>query len=305
MKNYVVNISGGRSSGYMVPLFEQKRIVEDINVEYIFCDTGAEHPATYEFLRRIVEHWGIDLTCLRTVVSPIKGVGSRYRVVPLSECKQDLEPFFDYIKVYGTPAPDIGRCTDEMKAIPCDKYCNEKYGRGSYTKWLGIRADEPNRIRLVDKQIDLFGEGKKVRPELLPLRYLGEIDDSDKQDILEFWKAQPFDLEITEELGNCVFCPKKGVNKIALAARKEPEMAQSFIDILESTKTRSHPSKIKAGLSNGQVFRGRMDLHSVIKAHEGIETSDLENMIQKGRKFDTGSCSESCEAMTVDLFSGD
>ena len=38
----------------------------------------------------------------------------------------------------------------------------------------------------------------------------------------------PFDLKIPEHLGNCVFALKKGINKIALAARDEPELASNL-----------------------------------------------------------------------------
>ena len=52
--NHVVSFSGGRTSAYLVWLFEQKRKKENINVEYVFCDTGAEHPKTYKFIKDVV-----------------------------------------------------------------------------------------------------------------------------------------------------------------------------------------------------------------------------------------------------------
>ena len=68
-------------------------------------------------------------------------------------------------------------CTDRMKLVPFTKYCSEKYGRGNYETWLGIRADEPKRLT-----------PKKG------IRYLAEISDFEKEDVLGFWSEMPFDL---------------------------------------------------------------------------------------------------------------
>ena len=37
------------------------------------------------------------------------------------------------------------------------------------------------------------------------LHYLAELSDFEKADVLSWWKGQPFDLQIQEHLGNCVF----------------------------------------------------------------------------------------------------
>ncbi|MFX7567189.1 phosphoadenosine phosphosulfate reductase family protein, partial [Acinetobacter baumannii] len=48
----VISFSGGRTSGYAVNLFKN-----DPDAYFIFMDTGAEHPATYQFIKDIVKHW--------------------------------------------------------------------------------------------------------------------------------------------------------------------------------------------------------------------------------------------------------
>src|SRR3990167_7903563 len=75
---HVVSFSGGRTSAYLVHLMEQLRKDKDWKVVYVFCDTGAEHDKTYDFIRNIVRHWKIDLTCLRVVVNPEYRKGSSY-----------------------------------------------------------------------------------------------------------------------------------------------------------------------------------------------------------------------------------
>jgi 3'-phosphoadenosine 5'-phosphosulfate sulfotransferase (PAPS reductase)/FAD synthetase len=57
---HIVSFSGGRTSAYLVHLMEQKRKKENIEVEYVFMDTGAEHPNTYEFIKKCVEYFDIE-----------------------------------------------------------------------------------------------------------------------------------------------------------------------------------------------------------------------------------------------------
>lgn len=302
MDNYVVSFSGGRTSAYMVWLFEERRKRESISVEYVFCDTGAEHPKTYQFVRDVAKHFNIDITCLRVKIDFTDGIASppSYQVVPLSECTNDLKPFHDLLKKSGTPTASAAECTNILKSVPSDKYCNDKYGKRNYVKWLGIRVDEPNRIKIVEDQIDMFGDLLPKKRATVPLRYLGEISDFTKNDVLKFWSEMPFDLDLSEELGNCVFCIKKGNNKIALAAKKEPEMAADFITLVNLPDVRVKESKVVRGMTNEQMYRGRMSLRDVIKAHEDISTEALEESISRGRRFNTDSCSESCEAMTYE-----
>lgn len=166
VENHIVNISGGRTSAYLGWLLLQRyKSSENVNLEFVFCDTGAEHSLTYKFLRDIVDHWGIELTCLRTVIHMEKGVGPTWRVVDLDDCKQDLELFLDVCKKHGTPTVAAPLCTDRMKSIPADKYCDAKYGKGNYLRWIGYRIDEPNRIKKSTLRLMRLVRPKKYRKE--------------------------------------------------------------------------------------------------------------------------------------------
>lgn len=179
-KKKVGSFSGGRTSAYMA-----LRLREEFgpDVQFIFMDTGAEHPATYEFVRNCVKHFNLNLVCLRTDFRPALGNGNGYQVVPLEEVGHDLVPYREMMAKYGTPYIGGAFCTDRMKNVPFTKYCNDTFGKGGYETWLGIRADEPSRLPPV----------VRVKPGI---RYLAEIDDAEKQDILDWWKGQPFDLGI-------------------------------------------------------------------------------------------------------------
>lgn len=142
MKN-VVSFSGGRSSAYLVHLMKNQYT----DTDFIFMDTGAEHPKTYEFVKNIVKYWGIKLTCLRVVVNPELGQANSYRKITLDELKPDLQPFRDVCYKYGTPYPHGAFCTRTMKFEPFERYCKDNYGKSNYQTWLGIRADEPKRLK--------------------------------------------------------------------------------------------------------------------------------------------------------------
>ena len=187
-QNHTVSFSGGRTSAFMVHEMEKRRKEQGWKVEYVFMDTGAEHPKTYEFIRNVVNHFKINLTCLRLRVNPELGKGNKYDIVDINSIGHDLGPFGDMVKKYGTPAIVTPWCTGRMKMDTFGPYCKQKYGKDNYITWLGIRADEKRRIR--------------NNPYI---RYLAEISEYGKDDVISWWSRMPFDLEIEEHLGNCIF----------------------------------------------------------------------------------------------------
>ncbi|MBO1280083.1 phosphoadenosine phosphosulfate reductase family protein [Acinetobacter nosocomialis] len=284
----VISFSGGRTSAYAVNLFKK-----DPDAYFIFMDTGAEHPATYQFIKDIVKHWKINLVCLRVVVNPQMKKGVGYKIIPLDELKQDLEPWKDMLKKYGSPYYDMPFCTARMKTEPFEKYCNEKFGKSNYERWIGIRSDEPKRlpIEVLDKLgLPIHKDAKKQKAGF---RYLAEISDFTKEDVLDWWEQQPFDLAITEHLGNCVFCIKKHLNKVALAAKDEPEQAAKWIEVTEGENIRSEGRKY----NHHRMYRTRLHLSDVIEAFKDHDRDELYNALRSSKRYESGSCTESCEAI--------
>lgn len=280
MTIHVVSFSGGRTSAYLVHLMEQRRAAGE-EVHFTFMDTGAEHPKTYEFIRDLVKHWNIPLVCLRLQVNPELGQGNSYRVVDISDIGPDLKPWEDMCSKYGTPYFGGPLCTRAMKTEVFTRYCVDAFGKNNYQTWLGIRADEPKRLK----------ERKGVS-------YLADISSLEKADILDWWKEQPFDLQIPEHLGNCVFCIKKGLNKIALAARDEPELAAGFWQMINDPSVRN----VDGRQHDGRImYRKSNTLESVIALFSEHTRDDIAATIRGGGGYDAGSCSESCEAIVCDI----
>jgi hypothetical protein len=274
----IVSFSGGRTSAYLC-----KIMIETFgrdNVDFIYMDTGAEHQKTYDFIRNVNREFGLDLVCLRGDFNQPLGKGHKYHIVDIENIKPDLEPYRAMVNKYGTPTVASGWCTSRMKEEAHDKYCNDKYGKGNYQTWIGIRADEPKR---------LGGVGKRDN-----LRYMSEITDAEKYDVLKFWSKMPFDLGIDEWLGNCVFCFKKSNLKLAAAQRDEPELYIKWLEMIESAPDRNK----KDGRNSMHMYRKQKTLPELIAVFDGSTGQEIKARIRGSKMIDINSCSESCEVFS-------
>jgi hypothetical protein len=308
-------------------------------VEYIFMDTGAEHPKTYEFIKKCVEYFGIELTCLQPDFDQPIGDGFNSKVVSVDRIKYDLKngSFIGLLKKYGVPTVAKAFCTSRMKSDACRKYCDDKYGKGNYKTILGIRYDEPARLvgiidykalksaGLSDAYISdqfsrayngAFCDSRLIKKSATERKakgfnYLATISDFEKDDVLDFWQGMPFDLEIKEHLGNCVFCIKKSINKLALAARDEPELAADWIAAIEAGSDRlNNPiEKQTEGLfvetytqhiKKGVMYRGSNTMESIIAKFALHSRDEIYDSIRSMKRKESGSCTESCEAFATD-----
>lgn len=339
MKPHVVNISGGRTSGLLTHIMKAYCDKNGEPVEFLFCDTGAEHPKTYEFLRNISASFGIEITCLRPRFSTEKGVGVEPEVVSLDAVGYDLSIFKEMMQAYGAPFnPGGGFCTDRLKTTISDKYCDRKYGKGNYHKWIGYRIDEAKRAwghSIYSKLIkygfdsessgelmieamaqddldgffeqrlgvsqDLFGDTQgdefitKLKAKMNTVkkkgfRFMFEVTDHDKRGVKQWWAKQDFDLEIPEWLGNCVFCIKKGENRIALAAIDEPEMAKEWAALFHSEAIRDMNRKH----GNEIIYRGHQSIEMIMDKYAGEDRESLIGTMRMEPSGTSDACSDNC-----------
>ncbi len=115
---HVCGISGGKDSSALAVYLGRMR--PDLEIEYFFCDTGAELPETYEYLTR-----------LETVLGK-----------PIA--RLNAERGFDHwFEVYRgmLPSPQVRWCTRMMKIAPLEAWI----GDDPTTSYVAIRADEASR----------------------------------------------------------------------------------------------------------------------------------------------------------------
>jgi 3'-phosphoadenosine 5'-phosphosulfate sulfotransferase (PAPS reductase)/FAD synthetase len=113
---HILGLSGGKDSTALA-IYMRDRVPE---MEYFFCDTGAELPETYEYLSKLEVYLG-------------------KRIVRLSSDRT----FDHWLKVYrGTlPSPNMRWCTKVLKIEPLERWI----GNEKAISYVGIRADEANR----------------------------------------------------------------------------------------------------------------------------------------------------------------
>lgn len=262
-----VSFSAGESSGYMCHLLLNHPKFEGNDYVFMFANTGSEHHKTLEFAHKCDEHFGLDLVWLEAKVYHGERRASGFTVTDYKTASRKNEPFEQVIKKYGIPNVSYKHCNRELKLNPIETY-QEHVGRGDCQRAIGMRADEPRRIK----------------QWLYPLNELGV----DKQDVNNFWEGQPFRLEIEPHQGNCTWCIEKSVPKLAKVFSETPEtfdfprrMEELYSDVGR-----------KPGKPARRLFRGNMNV-------EGIEilSKDVSPLLFNMDEDESGGCSESCEAL--------
>jgi len=224
--NVLINFSGGRTSGMMLHhILEANGGLPD-RVQVIFANTGREMPETLDFVAECGERWGIDIKWIEyrpdLTESPHR---HSYVLVDRESASVDGEPFRAALERKHWMLPNaVGRsCTKDLKLDPVRKHLSHDMGWKAWARTLGIRADEPSRIK---------PSRWKTRPNWYPLADAGLT----VRDVNEFWRAQPFDLRLptnngTTWLGNCDGCFLKSEAKRARLAREYPKRFEWWVNI--------------------------------------------------------------------------
>jgi 3'-phosphoadenosine 5'-phosphosulfate sulfotransferase (PAPS reductase)/FAD synthetase len=137
---------------------------------------------------------------------------NRFKVVTFETASRNGEPFAESIWQNGKPylPNSVQRiCTVNTKIKPINAYM-QSINIDDWETAVGIRADEQYRAA-------------KMKDKWTPLVYAGTT----KQDVLNFWGANSFDLELPNSgfYSNCDLCFMKPLAQISSMIQEKPTRA--------------------------------------------------------------------------------
>ena len=213
-----ISFSGGRTSAFMLyKVLEAHQMSLPSDAVVCFANTGKEDEATLKFVHDCETNWNVPIVWLE--YKNAEESKDRFKVVSYETASRNGEPFEAVIRKKNyLPNPVTRFCTIEMKIrtianyLLSIKFC-ETRSEGEYMSWVGIRADEPRRAA-------------KIPRDRTPLVTAG----IGKKDVGDFWKSQPFDLELPNfngvtYHGNCDLCFLKGESQTRSLIAEKPERA--------------------------------------------------------------------------------
>jgi 3'-phosphoadenosine 5'-phosphosulfate sulfotransferase (PAPS reductase)/FAD synthetase len=213
-----ISFSGGRTSAYMLWRILQANggLPEDAKV--CFANTGKEDEATLCFVDECAKKWGVDIVWLEYRVA--EESKNRWTEVNFNAASRQGEPFEALIRNRKyLPNPVTRFCTSELKIRTIANYLfhigfTAKRSHGEDVSWIGIRADEQRRAAKIEDK------------SRVPLWFAGVT----KQTVGDFWKQQPFDLQLPNingqtYHGNCDLCFLKGSKMVQSLVKEKPERA--------------------------------------------------------------------------------
>lgn len=208
MKRMCVSFSGGRTSAFMA-----KWLLDNKSSEYeflfLFANTGQEHEKTLDFVNQCDKEFGLRLVWIEADVYHGEKKGSGHKIVCYKSASRDGRPFEEVIKKYGIPNQAYPHCTRELKLNPIKSYI-KSIGWDDCLMAVGIRADEIDRMSYTARENGIIYPLISMRP-------------TTKEQVIEWWSNQGFDLQVPERLGNCVWCWKKTTRKHLTNIASEPD----------------------------------------------------------------------------------
>lgn len=186
------------------------------DTQIIFANTGREMPATLDFVHECEQRFDLSITWVE--YNETNG----FNLVTHQSASRNGEPFEALIKKKQYLPNVVTRyCTQELKVKPMKKYLQSI----GWTEWvwaLGLRFDEPHRWA-----------PKMQNTQREPWYYDFPMVHwkTTKAQVNEFWKNQPFDLQLEPWEGNCDLCFLKALGKRAKMAHKYPMKARWWLQM--------------------------------------------------------------------------
>lgn len=290
-----LSFSGGETSAFMCYAIlngEYRNRYDEIKV--VFANTGQENEQTLQFVQQCDEAFGLGVVWVEAVVIDAR-VAPQSRIVNFQTASRDGRPFEDAIRKYGIPNQKFKDCTRNLKLNPLTHYlASIGWAKGTYDTAIGIRMDE------IDRMSERAAERRIVYPlvQWLP---------TTKPEINDWWRRQPFRLQLKGYQGNCKWCWKKTMRKHMTLMKESPEVFD-FPERMEREYGRIGPEFRKDTSADPlpadykrTFFRANksvQDIRDALAANPDFEPAvdDANIYVPFDPQLDVGAgCEESCE----------
>lgn len=226
---HILGLSGGKDSTALA-IYMRDRVPE---MEYFFCDTGAELPETYEYLAKLEVYLG-------------------KKIVRLSSDRT----FDHWLKVYrGTlPSPQMRWCTKVLKIEPLEKWI----GTDKAISYVGLRADEASRKGYMSTKQNMMS----VFPFIDDGLELRDIENL----LIESGLGKPSYYEWRSRSG-CYFCFYQRKKEWISLAEKHPSLFQAAVDYERKNNFQSTASRQSYTWSHGESLVQLMERSDEVKEY--------------------------------------
>lgn len=212
----LISFSGGRTSAYMLHEILRAhggKLPDDVVVA--FANTGKEREETLRFVHECGSRWGVRIHWIEW------RPGDKFEEVGFNSAARAGEPFEALISAKHTiPNSFMRFCTEDLKVTAIRGFVRS-LGWDHCINPVGLRRDEGKRVlkQLARNGTDLLWT---VR---CPLYDAGVTRD----DVMDFWSRQDFDLALQPWEGNCDLCFMKGERILTRLIYDDPSRADWWI----------------------------------------------------------------------------
>jgi 3'-phosphoadenosine 5'-phosphosulfate sulfotransferase (PAPS reductase)/FAD synthetase len=197
------------------------------HVVVAFANTGKEREETLRFVHECGSRWGVRVRWVEWREGP-----ERFEEVGFNSAARQGEPFAALIaKKQFLPNAVTRYCTTKLK-VETMKHLMLSLGHEHYLNMIGLRYDEGLRVL---KQLARNDTKKGCWTTIMPMSKARVT----KRDVMAFWAAQPFDLDLQPHEGNCDLCFLKSRAKLERLIRDNPGMADWWQDRERATKAKT------------------------------------------------------------------
>lgn len=195
-EKHIVSLSGGKDSTAMLLRMLEEGMPVDI---IIFCDTGLEFEGMYRHIDKLEKYIGIPITRLKSA--------QPFEYLFFEHMPKRKNPELIGRKGYSWGGPRNRWCTAMLKTRIIDRYLRELSKEYTLKQYIGIAADEPQRVREYNYPLIDWG--------------------MTEADCLAYCKERGFDWDGLYDIFNrvsCWCCPLQSYDELRKLRRHFPEL---------------------------------------------------------------------------------